>query len=369
MTELEKLYKGKNSVSSRWARLGPYYAMFPIDFAFNVVNKYSNPGDKVLDPFSGRGSSIFSSAILGRTGTGIEINPLGWLYSSVKLNPASQNKVVKRLDEIYELRNNYKEELYSDSEFFRICYCDEVLLFLHSARENLKWKKNKTDGTLMSFILIYLHAAIGEGLSNQMKMTKALGIQYSIDWWKKKGLTEPPNINPKELILKKIGWRYKFGTPKNNGSTVKLADSCNFTKKMIVNNNSNYSLLFTSPPYCAVTDYFADQWLRLWLLGGTPFPKYNQGLHKGRFSNQEDYYNLLDTVFGNCSKLLNKKNVVYVRTDCRDFTLNTTKEILRKHFPFHRMEIIEQPIEKKTQTEVLGNKSSKKGEVDIILTV
>lgn len=52
MDDLLKYYKGHSSAAARWARFGPYYAMFPIDFAFNVVNKYSKPGDKILDPFS-----------------------------------------------------------------------------------------------------------------------------------------------------------------------------------------------------------------------------------------------------------------------------------------------------------------------------
>ena len=75
MDNLSQYYKGHSTAEARWARFGPYYAMFPIDFAFNVVDKYSKPGDKILDPFSGRGSSIYAGSILGRESIGIEINP------------------------------------------------------------------------------------------------------------------------------------------------------------------------------------------------------------------------------------------------------------------------------------------------------
>lgn len=369
MDNLAKYYKGHNSSASRWARFGPYYAMFPIDFAFNVVDKYSKPGDKILDPFSGRGSSVFAGSILGRESTGIEINPLGWLYSNVKLHPARMNNVLIKLKDIYDLRENYSTEILNYNEFFRMCYCDEVLKFLLSARDNLDWKHNNADRTLMAFIAIYLHAAVGEGLSNQMRLTKSLGMQYSIDWWKKNNYTNPPEINPYEIIKEKILWRYKYGIPKRTQSNVMFGDSCKITEKMKEKGDNQYSLLFTSPPYCGITDYFMDQWLRLWLLGGPSEPEYLKDSHKGRFGNKDKYKELLDTVFGNCASLMKKDATIYVRTDSREFTLNTTIQVLREKFPDHHMEIYNKPIDEAivTQTKLCGNTSRKPGETDILL--
>jgi hypothetical protein len=65
---------------------------------------------------------------------------------------------------------------------------------------------------------------------------------------------------------------------------------------------------------------------------------------------------------------MDEQGTIYVRTDSRDFTKTTTIEILRKYFPNWKENIIDAPVTKKTQTTVLGNKSSKSGEVDIILT-
>ncbi len=369
MDELLKYYKGHSSPEARWSRFGPYYAMFPIEFAFDVVNKYSKKGDKIIDPFCGRGSSIYAGSVLGRESTGIDINPLGWLYSNVKIHPARKNNVLERLQNIYDLRDNYTAEILTYNEFFRMCYCDEVLKFLLSARDNLDWKHNNADRTLMAFIAIYLHANIGEGLSNQMRLTKSLGMQYSINWWRKNNLSTPPEVNPYELIKEKIEWRYKYGLPQRCNSSIKLGDSCNVTKKMIQKEESQYSLLFTSPPYCGITDYFMDQWLRLWLLGGPSEPEYLKDSHKGRFVNKEKYTELLDTVFGNCAQLLKKDATIYVRTDSRDFTLNTTIDVLKKKFPKHHMEVFNKPIKDdvKTQTVLCGNTSRKPGETDILL--
>ncbi|MDR0413835.1 MAG: site-specific DNA-methyltransferase, partial [Prevotellaceae bacterium] len=211
MINTEQILKGHNTAEARWARFGPYYAMFPVDFAFEVVEKYSKKGDYIIDPFAGRCSSIYAGGVLGRNSLGIEINPVGWLFGTVKLQPADKDDVIDRLLEIYGKRNEYAEQAEQMPEFYRICYCDEVLKFLLVARENLDWKNNSVDATLMSILLIYLHAKLGEGLSNQMRMTKSMGMNYSVQWWKSKEMNVPPEINPCEFIHKKIEWRYEKG--------------------------------------------------------------------------------------------------------------------------------------------------------------
>lgn len=371
MINVKEIVKGFKTPESRWARFGPYYAMFPLDFAFEVVEKYSKPGDFIIDPFAGRCSSIYAGGILGRHSLGIEINTVGWLYGTVKLNPSKKEKVVDRLLEIYSKRNYYKQAIEQMPLFYRMCYCDEVLKFLLAARKHLGWKNNSVDATLMSFLLVYLHGKLGEGLSNQMKMTKSMGINYSVNWWKKQKLTKPPEINPVDFIMKKLDWRYEKGTPSVFDSQVVFGDSTIELEKIVKKaqeTDIRFSLLFTSPPYCSVTNYYADQWLRLWLLGGPEIPKSNREKHKGRFISKEDYYRLLDAVFGNCAAIMDKKSTIYVRTDRREFTFNTTIEILERHFPKHNTEIHNKPFTKRTQTEICGNSSVENGEIDIIMT-
>ena len=371
MVDINLITKTHQNAESRWARFGPYYAMFPVEFAFDVVNEFSKKGDHIIDPFAGRGSSIYAGGILGRYSLGIEINPVGWLYGKVKLNPAQKDKVIFRLSEIYSRRNCYSRQIEKMPEFFRMCFCDQVLKFLLAARNFLNWKTNNTDSTLMAIILSSLQGKIGEGLSNQMPMTKSLAITYSMNWWKNKGLDKPPQINPYEFLIKKIDWRYAKGTPTINAkSTVEFGDSTEILKSVSkkTDNTTEFSLLFTSPPYCSITDYHIDQWLRLWLLGGQDDSKMIKEKHKGRFNNKIEYSNLLENVFFQCSKMMKKKATVYIRTDARNFTLDTTNKILDKYFSDYEKKIENRPVEKRTQTEVIGNRSLKKGEVDIILT-
>jgi DNA modification methylase len=370
MVNIEQIIRGFKTPEARWARFGPYYAMFPLDFAFDVIQKYSKKGDFVIDPFAGRCSSIYAGGILGRPSLGIEINPVGWLYGAVKLKPADKEEVKDRLLEIYHKRNYYKQSLDKMHPFYRICYCDEVLKFLLCARQHLKWRTDSVDATLMSILLVYLHGNIGESLSNQMKISKSMGLYYSIDWWKKKKLQIPPEMDPAEFLIKKIDWRYAKGVPKVVDSEVYFGDSAialNKIAKRLEETGVEFSLLFTSPPYYSVTNYYADQWLRLWMLGHEETPTYSKGTNKNRFASKEGYYNLLNAVFGTCAGMMAKKSVIYVRTDRRKFTFNLTLEVLKYHFPKYKLQIHDKPFEKRTQTEIHGNRSHGSGEIDIIL--
>lgn len=372
MINIKDLTQKNKTAESAWAHFGPYYAMFPLSFAFDIVNKYSKEGDVILDPFAGRFTSVYAGGVLNRKGIGIEINPVGWLFGVAKLHPAEKEAVILRLKEIYQKRSYYKKKACEMPEFYHICFCDEVLKFLLSARKNLDWKNSPVDATLMAFLLVYLHGKKGQSLSNQMRITKSMGMDYSIAWWKKNGLESPPDINPYDYILGRINWRYKNGVPNVGENSVILGDSTIELDKIsdsLKENNKKVSLLFTSPPYCSITDYHIDQWLRLWLLGGDEKPTYSKEKYKGRFGNQEEYYELLDTVFSKCSELMSEDAIICIRTDARKFTLNTTLEILKKNFPDYTISKHMNRLKKNSvsQTALYGNTSTTQAEVDIIL--
>jgi len=263
-----------NTAYSRWAGVGPYYAMFPIHFVNKVVNIYTKPGQWILDPFAGRASSVFAGATQGRPSIGIEINPVGWIYGKTKIAPAPKDKVKNRLAELSQIAQSLPSRTGRDlSEFFRYCFSETTLRFLIAARDNLNWRQSKTDRTLMALILIDLHGGRDRSFSNQMRQSRAMNPDYSIRWWKTQRLC-PPQIDPQTFLEKKIEWRYAKGLPKAVRSNVFLGDSSNLlpkiTDRSISPKQKTFKLLFTSPPYIGISDYHRDQWLRLWMLGNEP---------------------------------------------------------------------------------------------------
>lgn len=358
------------TAAKRWEGLGPYYAMFPIRFADAVIKEYTSLGDTVLDPFTGRGTAIFSAAVFGRCGIGIEISPVGWIYAKTKLSPAPLMQVEDRISEIVYKEGNYGEAASSLPEFFQKCFSIPVLRFLLAARNELDWRRSRCDRTLMAILLVYLHGKEGQALSNQMRQTKAMSPHYAIQWWARNG-KHPPDIDVMEFIRQRLRWRYAKGVVEARGSQVFLGDSITILPKLVQRLREKElpkaKLLLTSPPYFAVTNYHYDQWLRLWLLGFGENAYVSRGPHQGRFTNRGQYKSLLRAVFNRASKVVADDAVIYVRTSNDSITKEATLQALVESFPKKLLVEKPQPFRKPTQTHLFGDKTPKAGEVDLIL--
>jgi DNA modification methylase len=58
--------------------------MFPESFVQKQLLAYSRPGDKVFDPFCGRGTTILEGLLNDRNAIGSDINPVGACISGAK---------------------------------------------------------------------------------------------------------------------------------------------------------------------------------------------------------------------------------------------------------------------------------------------
>lgn len=359
--------------ASRWAGVGPYYAMFPVAFADEVVRTYTRPGEVVLDPFAGRGTAVFSAATQDRSAIGIEINPVGFVYAKAKLNPGSQDEVEVRLDELAERAEQFDDEATNLPLFFHRCFSPRVCRFLLASRSDLNWRQNKVDRTLMALLLVYLHGKMGAALSNQLRQTKAMSPQYAVRWWDERKL-DPPDIDPIAFVKTRLAWRYAKGIPEVRCGFMYLGDSAEklgqIRRRVKKRSLKKASLLFTSPPYHGVTNYHYDQWLRLWLLGHPPNALRNGNGRSGKFEAHKEYHRLLERVFSRAARLLEEDATVYVRTDSREFTYRTTVEVLRKVFPDKDLSEIRRPLLGPSQTSLFGKASApseENGEIDLIL--
>jgi hypothetical protein len=356
-----------STAASRWAGVGPYYAMFPANFALEIVKEHTDRGDWIFDPFAGRATSLFAAASEGRVGIGVEINPVGWVYGKAKLQTASRNAVECRLRWLSSKAPQYRDEAAALPEFFRACFCRQTREFLVAARGLLMWRRSKTDWTTMALLMVDLHGKRDCALSNQMRQTKAMSPQYAINWWRERHM-EPPDIDPVAFMLKKVAWRYAKGRLRVRRSRVYLGDSRRHTDVIAGKLRSrNAKLLFTSPPYHAVTNYFYDQWLRLWLLGGDSKPVSPGRQCQRKFENRREYTTMLQQVFSKSRPLLAHDAVIVVRTDSRKFTYEATLKALEQAFPKKRLRREQHTRPKFTQTELFDPNANIEGEVDLTL--
>src|SRR2546422_2237862 len=89
-----------------WHSMCSYLAMFPPALPRYFIEQCSRPGDIVLDPFSGRGTTPLEACLAGRIGAGSDANPLAALLTAAKVRPPSLHEALERVE---YLRRRYQK--------------------------------------------------------------------------------------------------------------------------------------------------------------------------------------------------------------------------------------------------------------------
>lgn len=87
--QIAKVTSGRNRSSSERA---PHPAQFPLDLINRIVVGFSNPGDLVLDPFMGSGSTAESCLMNERFAVGFEVNREYCNYVSRRLKTSEREQ-------------------------------------------------------------------------------------------------------------------------------------------------------------------------------------------------------------------------------------------------------------------------------------
>lgn len=353
-----------SSPSGRWVRLGPYYAMFPVEYVTDVISRFGKPGWAVIDPFCGRGTVPFIAMTLGLPSLAADINPVAWIYAKTKTDPHPRLETLNlRITEIQESVED--DDRKPTSEFQQMAFCRNSLGFINAARKKLDWRRSRLDRTVAALLLQHLHGKLGQSLSNQLRQSRAMSPDYCVRWWSSKGLEHPPKIDPSKFLQKRANWRYAKGVPKLRGSMrpeVVLGDAASVLPKI----EEVGRLVLTSPPYIGVTNYRADSWLRLWALGeGACRPDWSTDQ---KFSNLEKYKQTITACFSETQKRVAADAIWCVRTDARQRTRQVVKEVLNGLLPDHKLHESRAPYRAPTQTALYGDKKQKPGEIDLCYT-
>ena len=351
---------GFGTAEGRWSRLGPYYAMFPVEFAREVIEGLSRRGDTVIDPFCGRGTAPYVAAVAGRGAVGCDINPVAWVYAAVKTDPhPCFADVERRIGEV-AAAVRVRDRCPAD-EFQVLAFGAKALGFINAARRELRWRESRLDRTVAAFLLHYLHAKLGQGLSNQMRPSRAMCPDYSVRWWRKRGLTSPPDVDAAAFLKERAAWRYAKGVPEAAGSAVlALGDAAG----TLPHAEPRAALVLTSPPYAGVTNYRSDNWLRLWALGEGP-PRADWSTDQ-KFTNPEKYEAMLEGVLRATLDRASSDAVWYLRVDARERTLSVIRRLTEALLPAHRRYERLSPSPGRTQTTLYGDHSTKPGDVDLV---
>jgi len=289
--------------------------MFPESFVETWIDRLTKPGDLVLDPFCGRGTTPFQALLMGRKAVASDINPVAYCVTKAKTNAPSERALMRR---ITFLENRYSPESWEQQrlklpEFFQCAYSPATLRQILYLRASLAWAELKTDCMIAALVLGSLHGETlksGSYFSNQMPHTISTKPQYSIRFWKERNL-RPPERDAFELLRQRAAYRYESPCPQAD-ATVFMSDFRELPK-FLIRQSYRPRCIITSPPYFDVTNVEEDQWLRLWFLGGPP------GLKKGtrsgdyRHATRTAFWDFISDMWRSLSRVAGEKTDVVIR--------------------------------------------------------
>jgi hypothetical protein len=306
----------------RFHSLCPYFAMFPESFAEQWIEKLSKPGDVVLDPFSGRGTTPFQALLSGRKAVASDINPVAFCLTRAKTGAPNQTAVKQRITSLENrfLGKRWNAEAASLPRFFAYAYAPRTLKQILYLREELSWRRSKVDCMLAALVLGSLHGESNKSpsyLSNQMPRTISTKPEYSVRFWIERGF-EPPQRDIFELLRNQLAFRYESDSPELQGVTFE-ADFRALPRFMRGQDRAP-KLVVTSPPYLDTTNFEEDQWLRLWFLGGAPKPTYRKISTDDRHDNPDAYWRLIGDLWRVLGQVLARRSHVVIRMGGKKLT-------------------------------------------------
>jgi len=273
--------------------------MFPLEFPLRVLSRNARRGETVLDPFAGRGTTLYAGRLLGLHAFGIDSNPVAVAISEAKLANTTPGRVVaaaqRILDEIEQPRD------LPTGEFWRFAFNKRVLNVLCRLREGLLLNcESDTRKALRAIILGALHGPLAKNqqshFSNQCPRTYAPKPRYSVKFWRQRKLL-PPDVDVVDVIARR-GQRY-FGEEKTEAyGRVVAGDSQE--RASFDRIDSKASWIVTSPPYYGMRTYIPDQWLRRWFVGGPSHVDYS---NEGQLSHAspKDFGDGMRSVWKHCA--------------------------------------------------------------------
>lgn len=238
-----------------------YMAMFPPSLPHYFIDEYSNERDIVLDPFSGRGTTILEACFMNRIGIGNDRNPLAFLLTKAKSNVPQKGRIISRIAKLENEFNPSIINIDNENPEITMIYSDITLKQLVFLKNNLKWKKSNVDRFIAAMLLGVMHGGSKGYLSVSMPNTFSMSPNYVKNYIKEHGLKKPER-DVFYILRKKLERCYQ--RPKTKGKVYKQ-NVINMSKI----DDDSVDLIITSPPYTKVIRYGKFNWIRLWFFGKT----------------------------------------------------------------------------------------------------
>lgn len=250
-----------------------YRGCFKPQLAGFFIQKFTNPGDFVCDPFMGRGTTPLEAALLGRIAVGIDANPIGEMLVQPRLNPPEKCEIEKRLKEIpWEHPSPLREDLlvfYHRQTLEKITALQDYLFERESSGELDAldaWIRlvalNRLSGHSAGFFSVRTMPP-----NQAVPIARQIAINARIQQL-------PTCRDVPELIMKKSTALLRDLAADQRNALANLAKEhrigSGLAERLDHLESESVHLIVTSPPFLNVVNYRQDNWLRCWFAGVDP---------------------------------------------------------------------------------------------------
>ena len=250
-----------------------YRACFKPQLPRFFIERLTEPGARVYDPFMGRGTTLLEAALLDRRVAGCDINPLSGVLVRPRLEPPTLEAVETRLEAIVLTESDgVREDLlafYHPQTLTSVCALRSYLLEREASGSIDavdRWIRmvavNRLTGHSPGFFSVY---------SMPPNQAVSIGVQLKIN---AKRRQTPPLRDVKRIILKKsASLAGDCDTATRQRLTLRAADALILTAHAASTPalpDASVDLVVTSPPFLDVVNYAGDNWLRCWFCGISP---------------------------------------------------------------------------------------------------
>ena len=245
-----------------------YRACFKPQLPRFFIERLTDPGDVVFDPFMGRGTTLLEAVLLGRDVLGNDINPLSRVLVEARLDPPTLPEVATRLeglalDEPIKRPEGF-EVFFDERTLNQICRLRAYLAERRAtecADKVDRWIQmvaiNRLTGHSKGFFSVYtLPPNQAASIESQRKINARRDQQ-------------PEYRDVAQLILRKTRALLRDAEARASKGL-----SRGFFQQAVdapfEYDGPRVALAVTSPPFMDIVDYKKDNWMRCWFVGIDP---------------------------------------------------------------------------------------------------
>lgn len=264
---INEFWTAKQRSASRLHEIS-YRACFKPQLPRFFIQRLTNAGDIVFDPFMGRGTTLLEAALLGRMPWGTDINPLARLLITPRLNPPTLEQIAQRLSALdLQSATDLPAELH-------VFYHPDTLREICSLRDDLLKKEaaGAIDAVDAWIRMVALNRLTGHSPGFFSVYTLPPNQAVSIDSQKRinERLQQTPSYRDvcKIILNKSRQLLADFIPPpfwENLIAHAKILTSPAHSAPELL--SDSVTLVVTSPPFLNIVDYKTDNWLRCWFAG------------------------------------------------------------------------------------------------------